>query len=175
VLDLKGKPLANVKVRVDSTMSIDGRGYPTARTNEHQQIVTDADGRFTLTGLPRGQAQITLWADNLYQVDMLKAHDIPSEKLTLTMTGTGVVRGKVTAANGKLRDGNVSIWPQGGNVVGSWGGGMNTKEDGSFEFENVPPGKYLISGDPAAQFDKKKKATAIEVKAGETVEVELIK
>lgn len=175
VLDLKGKPLAKVKVRVDTTIAIDGRGYPCGRINELQEVLTDADGRFTLTGLPRGQAMITLWADNLYQLNMIKMYEIPTAKLTLTMTGTGVIRGKVSAANGTLRDGNVSVWPEGGNRVGTWGGGMNVKEDGSFQFDNVPPGKYLISADPAAQFDKRKKATAIEVKAGETVEVELTK
>ena len=174
VLDSGGKPLAKVQVRVDSTISVDGRGYPTAGVNDNQKVVTDAEGHFTLTGLPRGQTQITLWADNLYQVNMLQSHAIPSEGLTLRMTGTGTIKGKAMTTNGKPAE-NVSVWPEGGNKVGSWGGGMNVNPDGTFQFDNVPPGKYYISANPAAQFAKEPKGTPVEVKAGETAEVDLVK
>jgi hypothetical protein len=175
VVDGKGKPLPGVKVRLDSTIAMDGRGYPTFRTNENQESTTDAEGRFTLVNLPRGEAFLTVWAANLYQLDMMRPHAIPAASITLTMTGTGTIRGKLLGPNGKAKAGDVSVWPEGGSRVGTWGGSMNVPDTGEFAFENVPPGKYLISADPAAQFRKNPKGTAIEVKPGEAVEVELKK
>ena len=92
VVDSEGKPIANAKVRVDHVIGDDGRGYPTSRVNDNQEVSTDAEGHFTLTGLPRGEAGITVWGDHLYQVDMMKVHQIPGPPITLTMTGTGTIR-----------------------------------------------------------------------------------
>ena len=175
VVDSDGEPVAKVKVRVDNTISIDGRGYPLSRVNDNQEVLTDAEGHFTLTHLPRGEMVVTVRGTNLHQIDMLKPHSIPGPPLILKMAGTGTIRGKVIGRNGKPPEGSVSVWPQGGEVVGSWGGSMNLLEGGAFLFENVTPGKYFISEDPAAKFQKNGKSTAIEVKAGETVEVELKK
>jgi hypothetical protein len=175
VIDGSGKPLTGVKVRVDTTLAIDGRGYPTSRTNELQEVLSDNEGRFTLVGLPRGQAMLTAWGSNLHQVDMLKVHPIPSEPITLTMNGTGTIRGKLLGTNGKPKGGDVSVWPEGGSHIGTWGGSTSVPDTGEFVFETVPPGKYFISADPAAQFRKNPKATLIEVKAGEVVTLDLKK
>ena len=80
-----------------------------------------------------------------------------------------------TGGNGNVVGQTISVWPEGGEVVGSWGGSMNLPEGGEFVFENVTPGKYFISDNPGARFQKHFQATLIEVKAGETVEVELKK
>ncbi len=175
VVDSEGKPIAKVKVRLDNTVASDGRGYPTSRVNENQEVITDAQGHFTLTGLPRGEAVITIWGSNLHQIDMLKPHTIPGPPLVIKTAGTGTIKGKVIGRNGKPADGTVSVWPEGGEVVGSWGGSMNLQEGGTFIFETVPPGKYFISDDAGAKYQKNGKSTLIEVKAGEAVEVELKK
>ena len=175
VVDSEGKPIAKVKVRLDNTIAFDGRGYPTSRVNENQEVTTDAQGHFTLTGLPRGEAVITIWGSNLHQIDMLKPHTIPGPPLVIKTAGTGTIKGKVIGRNEKTAEGTVSVWPEGGEVVGSWGGSMNLSEGGTFLFENVPPGKYFISDDPGAKYQKNGKPMLIEVKAGEAVEVELKK
>ena len=172
IVDNAGQPLAKVAVRIDSRIAVDGRGYPQP---ESPKVLTDADGRFTLTDLPRGQAQITARADHHYQVDSLKPHAIPAEPLTIVMTGTGSIHAKVVDRKGNPVAGNISVWPEGGSKVGSWGGGANTKDDGTFTFENVPPGKYFISADPSDQYRKGGGGTLIEVKPGEEVGVELKK
>jgi hypothetical protein len=167
------KPIEGVKVRVDRTLSVDGRGYPQP---EGRETTTDAEGKFTLPGLPRGEAQITAWVNGHYQVDMLKNHAVPTGSLVLKMTGTGTIHVKVSGRDGKpLSNGNVSIWAEGGAKTGTWGAGANLKEDGTFTFDNVPVGKYLASADPGAQYRKEPKGTPFEVKAGQTVEVELTK
>jgi hypothetical protein len=167
------KPLEGVKVRVDQTIAADGRGYPQP---EGRETTTDAEGKFTLPALPRGEAQITAWVNGHYQVDMLKKHAVPAQALVLKMTGTGTIHVQVTGHDGKpVNSGNVSIWAEGGAKVGTWGAGANLKEDGTFTFDNVPGGKYLASADPGAQYRKEPKGTPFEVKAGQTVEVELTK
>jgi hypothetical protein len=169
----KNKPIEGVKVRVDQTISVDGRGYPQP---EGRETTTDAQGKFTLPGLPRGEAQITAWVNGHYQVDMLKQHPVPTESLVLKMTGTGTIHVKVSGHDGKpVNNGNVSIWAAGGAKTGTWGAGANLKDDGTFTFDNVPVGKYLASADPGAQYRKEPKGTPFEVKAGQTVEVELTK
>jgi hypothetical protein len=178
VVDGGGKPLSNVRVRVDQTIGLDGRGYPHADSHE---TTTDAEGKFTISNLPRGEGQVTAWTDGHYQVDMLKVHQFPAEGglLTLRMTRSGAIRGRVVDAKGKaVANGNISIWPEGGNKVGTWGAGANLKDDGSFAFDNVPTGKYFVSADPGAQFRKdggRGAAKLIEVKPGETAEVEVTK
>ena len=42
----------------------------------------------------------------------------------------------------------VEVEPKGGSKVGSWGGSAKVKEDGTFEFNNVPPGEYRITSRP---------------------------
>ena len=139
-------------------------------------MLTDADGRFTLTDLPHGQGQITVWADKLYQVDTLKTQEFPTPGMVLTMTGTGSIQIKVVDLNGKpASTGNVSVWDQRGEIPGTWGGGAEVKSDGTYVFENVPPGKYFVSADPAARFKKDAAKTPIEVTAGNAVGVELKK
>lgn len=175
VVDSDGKPIANAKVRVDHVIGDDGRGYPISRVNDNQEVTTDAAGHFTLTGLPRGEVVLTVMGKNLHQIDMLKAHSIPCPPLILKMAGTGTIRGRVTGGNANVTGQTISVWPEGGEVVGSWGGSMNLPEGGAFVFEEVPPGKYFISDNPGAKFQKNSQSTLIEVKAGETVEVELKK
>jgi hypothetical protein len=42
----------------------------------------------------------------------------------------------------------INIEPKAGAKVGSWGGGATVKDDGTFEFDNVPPGEYRITSRP---------------------------
>jgi hypothetical protein len=80
------------------------------------------------------------------------------------------------AADGSpLVGGTINIWPEAGLKVGTWGGTATLKDDGTFTFPNVPPGKYLASTNPGAQYSKTATGTPFQVKAGETVEVELSK
>ena len=87
--------------------------------------------------MPRGTAQLSATIDGHYQTDPFKNYTFPTEgSLTLKMTDTGAIHGKVIGPNGQpLAEGHVDIWPEGGNKVGSWGGSTTIKDDGTFRLE----------------------------------------
>jgi hypothetical protein len=169
------KPLEGVKIRIEGMIAVDGHYY--SQPDGHETL-TDASGNFTFTGLPRGEAQFYASVSGHYQTDALKqTHPVPpAQPIVLKMSSTGTIHVKATAPDGSpLVGASVNIWPEGGLKVGTWGGVANLKDDGTFTFENVPPGKYLASTDPGAQFSKTASGTPFEVKAGRTVEVEVTK
>ena len=175
VTDSGGRPVAGVKVRADGVTSIDGRGYEPASRAE---TTTDAKGKFTLSGLPKGHAQLFARAKNFAQIDPLAVQTLPSE-VTLRMTPTGDVRGKVLTPAGDPVAGpagsvSISLTPEGGEAVGKWSGSMHVNPDGTYAFENVPPGKYVLSTNPhLARQGRDPNARLVEVKGGETAQVDV--
>ena len=174
VKDHQGRPLAGVKVWATAVLGLDGQGYSPAGKTE---ATTDAKGQFSISGLPRGHAEFRVNGTSFYQLAPRGLQPVPSE-VALRMTPTGVVRGKVVTADGGAFDarrlsphGNVTVTiePVGVAGVGSWGGAMNVKPDGTFVFETVPPGKYVVG----LIVRDVNPAKSIEVKAGDTVQVEL--
>src|SRR5205085_395551 len=89
------------------------------------------------------------------------------------LTATGTIKGRVIDKRGRpAAHGNVSIEPPGESRdrLGQWGGSANTQPDGSFQFDNVPPGEYVVSAvatnpGPALK-GKDLNAKTIMVKAG---------
>jgi hypothetical protein len=176
VKDHEGRPLAGVKVWTTTVLGLDGQGYSPAGKTE---ATTDAKGQFSMSGLPRGSAEFRVHGTSFYQLAPRGLQPVPSE-VALRMTPTGAVRGKVVTADGDVINvrrlhpqGNltVTIEPTGAAGVGSWGGAMNVKPDGTFVFETVPPGKYVVG---LVLHDVNPNAKFIEVKAGDTVQVELV-
>jgi len=93
------------------------------------------------------------------------------------MTGTGIIQGKVMGKDGKppTRQFMVDLEPKGGNKIGSWGGSMNCKEDGSFSFEGVPPGEYLVTAKPNPMREgEASEPEPVSVVVGKTIELEFI-
>jgi hypothetical protein len=168
-IDTDGKPVAGLRVTVMNSMGLDGRGYTRAQASE---ATTDAAGHFKLADLPTGYAQVHATAAGWYPLDSLKVHAVGGARqvgtgsLTIRVVATGTVRGKVLDARGNpARDGTISVNPP-GDPVGKWGGSMNLKPDGSFEFTDVPPGPYTVSRGGYAE-------QQITVAAGKVTEVTL--
>jgi 5-hydroxyisourate hydrolase-like protein (transthyretin family) len=149
--DTDGKPLKGVKVYASSVMAMDGRGY-----GGHEELAaeTDADGRFELKGLPVGFVQLGAWAQGYYFSDLFTIHDVPATNILLRLGGAGTIGISVYDKEGKALsqyEGHeilVEVEPKGGSKVGSWGGSAKVKDDGTFEFNNVPPGEYRITSRP---------------------------
>jgi hypothetical protein len=175
VRDTNGKPIADAEVTARSVLGIDARGYypvdgPAART--------DAQGRFTIRGLPRGYATLRCRKGTLHQrAPIFKIHRVPAKDVAIVMEGTGIIRGKVTGADADPeRPVRVYLSAAGGAKRGTWGGSAQCQPDGSFEFRNVPPGNYVVSTRhlPRGEPDEPN-AVTLTVVAGQTVEVQLRK
>jgi protocatechuate 3,4-dioxygenase beta subunit len=175
-----GKPLKGVKVRAQSTMGVDGRGYAAADT---LVVETDDKGVFTFDNLPTGYTQLWPTAPKLAQVeDVFKIYEVThpnlrtsAEPIVIKLVATGAIKGKVTNLPNQKAEGiTISVAPVGGERIGKWGGGSNLKPDGSFEFTSVHPGEYVVSTKPQLPgIPKGPNAKTIKVEGGKTVEVEV--
>jgi hypothetical protein len=177
--DLNGQPLPGVTVNASSTMAIDGRGYSGP---DMRQAVTDATGRFTLSGLPAGYTQIRAHAPGYYFGDIFTIHDVPSTNVVLRLTGAGIISVRIFDKNGQAisrfqgSELHVSVEPKGGSRIGSWGGGARVQDDGTYEFKDLPPGEYRISSRPNPVSSNRQNAPEqiIQVKPGMKTEVKIV-
>ena len=170
VTDEAGKPIGGASVGLVETMGMNGVGYHRATG---AGTTTDTEGRFKIGGLPTGYGRVFCSADGYYApVGELRA--LPARDVTIRMSKAGTIRGKVIGGRPEGGRINVSVVPEGGEQIGKWGGGMQVRPDGTFQFDNVPPGTYFISTgllSPGQEPDAK--AKKITVRAGQIVEVEL--
>ncbi|MFQ6130641.1 MAG: carboxypeptidase regulatory-like domain-containing protein [Armatimonadota bacterium] len=167
-LGMDGEPIPGVEIEARSTLAIDGREYEC----EAEPTTTDAQGRFLIQGLPRGYARLDCRSRGLYKsapFDMVAA---PSEDVELAFEVTGTIRGNVVDAP---TDERVHIHVGSLDRKPGWGGGQLCKQDGSFAFEGVPPGRYWISTVSQDILDGAVDPTAkiVEVKPGATVVVDV--
>jgi len=172
--DDSGKPVKGVKVR-PTPIAIDGRGYTVPATAE---VTTGDDGRFELTGLPEGYAELWCHAPGYFQPDSVaKLHDVPAKGLVIRMVGTGKVKVTVVGPDGKPPTGNVHVHvnPE-GEQIGKWGGSAELKPDGTYEFDGVPPGKYWVSTipSPGMRAEENPAAKPIVIEAGKTAQIKLV-
>lgn len=94
VRDAAGKPLAGALVRVEDPLT---EGMFVATWFE-SQAVSNERGIFEVPGVPPTGLRVTASAPGFPAVSRLAAHDSP---LDLTLTATGLVRGRVVEADGK--------------------------------------------------------------------------
>ena len=171
IRDLSGKPLPGVAIRLDNPLAFDGRGYTLP---EMLATVSDDKGAFEFPTVPQGHFQLHATLKSYYQVEPLKLHAAPAQDIAITMTGTGAIKGKVLKSDGTpASDGTIHVSPP-GNPIGKWGGSTNLNTDGTFQFDNVPPGAYTVSTKPDFPgIAKDPNAKSIEVEPGKTIEVEI--
>ena len=177
VTDLAGAPLADVNVRVSDPAGLDGldyNGQPAFLGG--QKVVTDANGHFEFGELPRGSTRLFVWKDGYSRIGALDVFEVPGKApIEVKMDRSGTVRGKVTTSV-KMEPGQqimVSFQPE-GDPIGKWGGNATCNPDGTFEVKGVATGRYTVTAKLNPGSAGKHEATAtIEVKPGETLEVEL--
>lgn len=172
--DAKGAPLQGVGVQAGDFVGFDGNEY---RRQADSPVLTDAQGRFEISDLPKGFVSIRCRAEGLHQADSIfQMYTVPSKQIRLTMTGTGIIRGKVVDADGKVPAGEIHIHIRPpGEQIGKWGGSAKCKEDGSFEFTGVPAGEYLVGTDFTLMTEgDKTNAKVVLVEAGKTYDIEVV-
>jgi len=151
VTDTEGRPLKDVRVAPVNILALNGLGY---KGPDEPGVTTDADGRFALTGLPTGYVQLRAAADGYHFSDLFTIHDVPGTEVQVRLGRAGAIRISVTDKEGRALsryEGNeilVEVEPKGGSKIGLWSGSAKVKDDGTFEFNHVPPGEYRIRSHP---------------------------
>ena len=181
VQDKEGNPIPGVNIYAQNILGIDGLGYQCV---PKPSATTDEEGFFELQSLPEGLTQIRCRASSLHQetsiFDIYKVSTKPWDKpedIKIVMSGTGLVCGKVVGIDGKppKRAFIAEIEPKGGIKIGSWGGSMQCKKDGSFEFKGVPPGEYIVIAKPNPMREgEASPPKLVTITVGKTVELEIV-
>lgn len=170
VVDPAGKPLADVKVRLSNLDVPDAGRYDSADTTEVQ---TDADGRFRLESVPLGKASAWVHKPGYVRPGLGPHFTTPAVDLKLEMQPAAKLLVRVDFSATTRPEGYiVNIKPEGGEKVGSWGGSANIDAAAQFTFENIPPGKYIVTGRPNPGSDSQETVPeTVDLKGGKTMEL----
>jgi len=154
VLDADGHPVASANVRPMTLMGLDGLGYQTGLNYgplDKVEADTDAAGSFELSGLPTGYAQIYAMAPGYCFSDMT-IYDVPSTNMVLRMERAGEIKVSISDKDGKpvsRFDGNpLLVNAQALGESNNSGSDAIVENDGTCDFQNVPPGKYRVTSRP---------------------------
>jgi hypothetical protein len=171
VTDDAEKPLADAIVRLVDVAS-HGEEYTTP---DDFEMKTGADGQFHFDGVPTGSARIWVRKDGYSQRELGPTIRPPAKDVVLKISRAAQVHVTVEFAGGKRpAEYIVDIEPEGGNKVGSWGGGSQIDAENKCKFENVPPGRYVLRGHPNPTTDVQITAPIkIELKGGATEEIKI--
>ncbi len=157
VTDAEGKPVKDAKVRPLEILAANGLGYDNGfqyDPYESGNVETDDGGRFEISGLAAGYAQLSVRAPGYFFGDIATIYDVPATNVVLRLARAGGIQVSVTDKSGRALsrlEGNpllVQVEPKEGSKVGSWGGGATVKEDGTCQFTDVPPGEYRVTSRP---------------------------
>ncbi len=177
VTDDAGQPIADVEVRLQDVTSAGGERYesPSGFT-----FKTDADGHFRGDKIPVGKGTIWIHKPGYTRPGLglsVTMPDIgsvaPVANVELTMTKSAQLHVTVDFSKTKRPQGYiVEIEPEGGNKVGTWGGSGNISDKNEISFNDVPPGRYTLHGQPNPSSANEHTAPiTVDLKGGETKEI----
>jgi hypothetical protein len=172
VTDDAGAPLADVEVRLQDVTASPGGRYESCVS---YTLKTGADGRFRTEQLPVGRTTIWLYKPGYCRPGLGRQITTPADGIELSMVKSARVVVTVDFT-GKQRPAGymVSIEPQGGNAVGTYGGSGNINAKNQMTFDNVPPARYVIRGRPnPSSGNQETEPVMIDLKGGKTAEVKL--
>jgi hypothetical protein len=172
VTDDSGKPLPDAEVRLQDVVSASGGRYEsplgyTART--------DAEGLFRLERVPAGKAVIWVHKPGYCRPGLGLEVTTPKDDIALEMMRSASVRVTVDFG-GKERPAGyiVQIQPEGGEAVGKFGGSGNIDAANQISYKDVPPGRYVLQGQPnPSSGDQRTEPVTIDLKGGQAVDVTL--
>ena len=162
VTDESGQPLEGASVRLGSAYGL-----------TTPELLTDKLGRFESDEVPHGELTLRASKEGYVHLGLGDGVQAPAADVKLTLFRAGGIDVVVDfGGKAKPEDYLVKIEPEGGLVIGSWGGNASVDGSGFARFTNVPPGKYVLWGrpNPGADSDETRKVP-VEVKGGETREV----
>ena len=167
-----GKPIEGVDVRLDNVQPASGGSY---KTPDDYKYKTDAEGRFRADEVPAGTASVWLHKPGYLRPGLGQPITVPMAGVELQMIKAASVRVTVNFAGKRRPEGYmVSIKPEGGEVIGSYGGSGNIDAKNQMNFEILPPGRYFLSGRPNPGSDQEEtEPVTVDVKGGQALEITL--
>jgi len=165
VVDASGQPLAGAVVRLDDALYESPDGY---------QATSNDQGEFEIPVAPRGKVTLHVYRKGYTRRGLGPSITIPCEPLKLEMEQAGSIKVHVTSAEPIQGGYMVNLRDARGDAVGRFGGGGNINANNVMVFSEVPPGKYLVSGQPnPGRIDQKTGEVEITVVGGKETSVEL--
>jgi len=173
VTDDGGKPLGDVEVRLQDVVPASGASDRYESPVEYT-AKTDAAGRFRAQ-VPAGKATIWIHKPGYCRPGLGPAIATPNDDVALQMQRSASVRVTVDFT-GKARPEEyvVSIEPESGNAVGTFGGSGNIDAANQMTFKEAPPGRYVLRGQPnPSTGDQRTEPVTVDLKGGQAAEVTL--
>jgi hypothetical protein len=172
VIDDAGRPLADVEVRISDVATKDGGHYQSPLGYTYK---TDKDGRFRGDMIPIGTAAVWIHKTGYVRPGLGPKITTPKEDIELKMTRSARLEVTVDFTNAERPQGYiVRLEPEGGDKIGSYGGSGNIDAKNQMTFDQVPPGRYQVSGRPNPGSDSQQiEPVTVELKGGETLKVKL--
>lgn len=172
VVDESGTGMADVAVRLGNVQAASGGKYDSPSADEFK---TDAEGRFRAEPVPAGTASIWVHKPGYSGPGLGRPVRAPQANVEIRMMRAASVRVTV-AFTGKNRpeDYMVTIKPEGGDVVGSYGGSGSLDPKNQMVFEILPPGRYFLTGRPNPGSDAEEtEPVTLDLQGGQAAEVTL--
>jgi hypothetical protein len=172
VTDEAGNPLADAEVRLQDVVPESGGRYESPL---EYKFKTDADGRFRAEQVPAGKATIWLSKPGYCRPGLGLPIATPKDDVELQMLKSAGVRVTVDFTGKERPDGYiVKIEPEGGEAIGKFGGSGNIDAGNQISFENLPPGRYALRGQPnPSSGDQRTEPVTVDLKGGQAAEVTL--
>lgn len=172
ITDEAGKALADVEVQIQDVTASSAERYELPLG---YSVKTGPDGRFRADQVPIGRATIWLHKPGYCRPGLGQPITTPKEAIELSMIKAGRILVTVDFT-GKERPAGymVRIEPEGGESVGKYGGSGDISDKNQIAFDKVPPGRYVLRGQPnPSSGDQQTEPVKIDLKGGETAEVKL--
>lgn len=172
VTDEEGRPLADVEVQFADVVPGAGGRY---KTPHEAETKTGPDGRFRFEGVPAGRASVWVRKPGHVRPGLGLPIMMPADNIALSMRKSANVRVTVDFG-GKDRPAGymVKIEPEGGEAVGKYGGAGDVDANGQISFQSIPPGIYVLKGQPNPMTgDQVSQPITVDLKGGQMAEVTL--
>ena len=143
---------------------------------QEYNATTDAEGRFRIEQVPIGETRVWVRKPGYVRPRLGLAITTPKEDVELTMLRSSQLRVTVDFSKTTRPEAYIiEIEPEGGSMVGSWGGSATIDANNQYSFSDVPPGRYVLKGRPnPGSEDQQTEPATVVLLGGETVEVKLI-
>ncbi|MBI1349219.1 hypothetical protein GC163_23365 [bacterium] len=172
VLDDAGQPLSDVQVRLTTVQTPGSERYLLV---DDEPLKTDAAGHFQFDAVPRGQATISLHKPGYFRKEPRASFETPAKNLEYRLGLAATLQVKIDFSQSQRPENYiVHVKAEGGERVGQWGGSGHLDANGQITFENVHPGRYVITSMPnPGRMDDETPPVTVELKGGESQKISI--